>query len=137
MTSVCCSLNTLGRKLATSGLVMTGAMITVGGNMTGSGAWMSPAEKQRAIQLGWKPYTLFGKSYEKAPDWMRMALSLTSDITMAHFGPDARAADDWFGAMRDVLAANVGNEMFGSEVESLSELMNMGPNGPALPVWTG
>ena len=117
----------LGRKMTTSGLVATGAMITVGGNMTGSGAWMSPAEKQRAIQGGWRPYTIYGKSYENAPDWMKLALSLTSDITMAHFGPDAKAADDWFGAMRDVLAANVGNEMFGSEVESLSQVLNMGP----------
>ena len=35
-------------------------MITVGGNMTGSGAWMSPLtpEKKRAIQGGWKPYTI-------------------------------------------------------------------------------
>ena len=121
----------LGRKMTTSGLVATGAMITVGGNMTGSGAWMSPAEKQRAIQGGWKPYTIYGKSYEKAPDWMKLALSLTSDITMAHFGPDAKAADDWFAAMRDVLAANVGNELFGSEVESLSELLNMGPGNMA------
>ena len=117
----------LGRKMTTSGIVATGAMITVGGNLTGSGAWMSPAEKQRAIQGGWKPYTIYGKSYEKAPDWIKLALSLTSDITMAHFGPDAKAAEDWLGAMRDVLAANVGNEMFGSEVESLSELLNMGP----------
>ena len=99
--------------------------------MTGSGAWMSPAEKQRAIQGGWKPYTLYGKSYENAPDWMKLALSLTSDITMAHFGPDAKAADDWYAAMRDVLAANVGNELFGSEVESLSELLNMGPGNLA------
>ena len=121
----------LGRKMTTSGLVATGAMITVGGNMTGSGAWMSPAEKQRAIQGGWKPYTIYGKSYENAPDWMKLALSLTSDITMAHFGPDAKAADDWFAAMRDVLAANVGNELFGSEVESLSELLNMGPGNMA------
>ena len=121
----------LGRKMTTSGVVATGAMITVGGNMTGSGAWMSPAEKQRALQGGWKPYTLYGKSYEKAPDWMKLALSLTSDITMAHFGPDAKAAEDWFAAMRDVLAANVGNEMFGSEVESLSELLNMGPGNIA------
>ena len=121
----------LGRKMTTSGLVATGAMITVGGNMTGSGAWMSPAEKKRALQQGWRPYTLFGQSYENAPDWMKLALSLTSDITMAHFGPDAKAADDWFGAMRDVLAANVGNEMFGSEVESLSQVLNMGP--AALP----
>ena len=60
-----------------------------------------------------------------------MFLSLTSDITMAHFGPDAKAADDWFAAMRDVLAANVGNELFGSEVESLSELLNMGPGNMA------
>ena len=117
----------LGRKMTTSGLVATGAMITVGGNMTGSGAWMSPAEKKRALNGGWRPYTIFGQSYEKAPDWMKLALSLTSDITMAHFGPDAKAAEDWFGAMRDVLAANVGNEMFGSEVESLSQLLNMGP----------
>ena len=48
---------------------------------------------------------------------------------MAHFGPDSTAADEWYATMRDVLAANVGNEMFGSEVESLSQLMNMGPNG--------
>ena len=73
----------------------------------------------------------FGQSYENAPDWMKLALSLTSDITMAHFGPDAKAADDWFAAMRDVLAANVGNELFGSEVESLSELLNMGPGNMA------
>ena len=117
----------IGRKLATSSVVATGAMITIGGNMTGSGSWMSPAEKQRALQAGWKPYTIFGQSYEQAPDWMKMALSLTSDITMAHFGTEGRAADDWFAAMRDVLAANVGNELFGSEVESLSELLNMGP----------
>ena len=39
------------------------------------------------------------QSYEKAPDWMKLALSLTSDITMAHFGPEAKAADDWFAAM--------------------------------------
>ena len=28
-------------------------------------------------------------------------LSLTSDITMAHFGTEGTAAQDWFGAMRD------------------------------------
>ena len=122
-TSVCFSLSTLDVSLLPARVVAAGAMITVGGNMTGSGAWMSPAEKQRAIQGGWKPYTLYGQSYENAPDWMKMALSLTSDITMAHFGPDGKAAEDWFGAMRDVLAANVGNELFGSEVESLSELL--------------
>ena len=59
-------------------------MITVGGNMTGSGAWMSPAEKQRAIQGGWRPYTIYGKP-TNAPDWMKLALSLTSDIPW-HFG---------------------------------------------------
>ena len=117
----------IGRKLATSGVVTTAAMATVSGNMTGSGAWMSPADKQRALQQGWRPYTIFGQSYEVAPDWMRMALSLTSDITMAHFGTEGTAAQDWFAAMRDVLAANVGSELFGTEVESLSELMNMGP----------
>ena len=117
----------IGRKLTTGGLVTTGAMATVAGNMTGSGAYMSPAEKQRAIREGWAPYTLYGKSYENAPDWMRLSLSLTSDITMAHFGPNPKGADDWFGAMGDVLSANVSSEMFGSEVESLSELMNMGP----------
>ena len=36
-----------------------------------------------------------------------------------------------FGAMSDVLAANVNNELFGTEVESLSEIMNMGPNALA------
>ena len=77
---------------------------------------------------GWRPYTIFGKSYENAPDWMRLSMSLMSDITMAHFGMEGKAADDWFGAMSDVLAANVNNELFGTEVESLSELLNMGPN---------
>ena len=60
---------------------------------------------------------------------MRLALSLTSEISGTLWS-DAKAADDWFGAMRDVLAANVGNEMFGSEVESLSELLNMGRKIP-------
>ena len=46
---------------------------------------------------------------------------------MAHFGTEGTAAQDWFGTMRDVISANVSAEMFGSEVESLSELMNMGP----------
>jgi hypothetical protein len=102
-------------------------MVTVYGNMTGSGSWMSPAEKKRALLAGWRPYMVFGKSYEKAPDWMRMFMSLTSDITMAHFGAEGTAAQDWFGTMRDVIVANVSNEMFGSEMESLSELINMGP----------
>ena len=61
---------------------------------------------------------------------------MTSDITMAHFGPDAKAADDWFGSMRDVLAANVANEMFGSEVESFS-IDEHGSCFAALLVWTG
>jgi hypothetical protein len=117
----------LGRKMTTSGLVTTAALATVNGQMTGSGAWMSPAEKKRALNAGWRPYTIFGKPYDKAPDWVRMFFSLTSDITMAHFGTEGTAAQDWFGTMRDVMTANVGSELFGSEVESLSELMNMGP----------
>ena len=48
----------LGRKMTTSGLVATGAMITVGGNMTGSGAWMSPAEKERAFKVDGTIYIL-------------------------------------------------------------------------------
>ena len=117
----------IGRKLATSGVITTGALLAVNGQLTGSGSYMTPAEKQRAVQGGWKPYTIFGRSYENAPDWMKMALGLTGDITMAFFGTEGTAADDWFGAVRDALAANVGNELFGSEIESLSELMNMGP----------
>ena len=54
-----------------------------------------------------------------------------SDIVMAHVGMDSKAHDDWLGAMSDVLAANVNNELFGTEVESLSEIMNMGPNALA------
>ena len=122
----------IGRKLFTGGIVTTAALATMAGNMTGSGAWMSPADKQRAMQAGtWKPYTIFGKSYEKAPDWMRLSMSLMSDITMAHVGMESKAAEDWFGAMSDVLAANVNNELFGTEVESLGEIMNMGPNALA------
>ena len=117
----------IGRKLMASGVVTTAAMATVSGNMTGSGAWMSPAEKKRALNANWRPYTIFGQSYEQAPDWMKTCSSLSSDITMAHFGTEGTAAQDWFGTMRDIISANVSAELFGSEVESLSELMNMGP----------
>ena len=121
----------IGRKLATSALVTTAAMATVSGSMTGAGAWMTPAEKTRALGAGWRPYTIYGKSYEKAPDWVKMFFSLSSDITMAHFGMESKASQDWFKAMSDVMAANVGNELFGSEVESLSQLLNMSGNAPA------
>ena len=121
----------IGRKLFTGGIVTAAGLATVNGQMTGSGAWMSPADKQRAIQGGWRPYTIFGQSYENAPDWMRLSMSLMSDIVMAHVGMDSKAHDDWLGAMSDVLAANVNNELFGTEVESLSEIMNMGPNALA------
>ena len=90
-----------------SGVVTTAAMATVSGNMTGSGAWMSPAEKKRALNANWRPYTIFGQSYEQAPDWMKTFMSLSSDITMAHFGTEGTAAQDWFGTMRDVISANV------------------------------
>ena len=121
----------IGRKLATSTLVTGAAMATVSGNITGAGAWMTPADKQRALNNGWRPYTIYGKSYENAPDWVKMFLSLSSDITMAHFGMESKASQDWFGAMVDVLAANVNNELFGSEVESLSQLINMSGNATA------
>ena len=91
----------IGRKLAASGVVTGAAMATVSGNMTGSGSWMSPAEKKRAQLAGWRPYTIFGQSYEKAPDWMRMFMSLTSDITMAHFGTEGTAAQ--LGLVRCVM----------------------------------
>ena len=117
MTSVCLSLSTLVVKLFTGGIVTSAGLATVNGQMTGSGAWMSPADKQRAIQGGWRPYTIFGQSYENAPDWMRLSMSLMSDIVMAHVGMDSKAHDDWLGAMSDVLAANVNNELFGTEVE--------------------
>ena len=29
---------------------------------------MSPADKKRALNAGWRPYTIFGRSYENAPD---------------------------------------------------------------------
>ena len=121
----------IGRKLFTGGIVTSAGLATVNGQMTGSGAWMSPADKQRAIQGGWRPYTIFGQSYENAPDWMRLSMSLMSDIVMAHVGMDSKAHEDWLGAMGDVLTANVNNELFGTEVESLSEIMNMGPNALA------
>lgn len=121
----------IGRKLFTSGIVATAAMATVAGQMTGSGAWMTPADKQRAIQGGWKPYTIYGRPYEKAPDWMRLTMSLISDITMAHISMEGNTVESWFGAMSDVMSANINNEMFGTEVESLGEIINMGPNAIA------
>ena len=117
----------LGRKLTTGGIVTAGAMLTVNGNLTGAGAYMSPADKARAMKEGWRPYTIYGHSYENAPDWMKVALGLTADITMAHFGIEGKAADDWFGAMTEALSANVGREIFGTEVATLSELLSLAP----------
>ena len=94
------------------------------GELTGSGSNMSPADKQRAIRAGFKPYMAFGKSYENAPDWMKMALSLTADITNAFAGTNGEGAEDWFRAVSSALAANVGNDFFGSEMETLSGLIN-------------
>ena len=117
----------IGRKLTTSGIVASGAMFTVNGQLTGAGSYMTPADKKRAMTAGWRPYTIYGHSYENAPDWMKMALGLTADITMAHFGVEGKAADDWFGAMSDALSANVGREIFGTEVTTLSELFALSP----------
>ncbi len=117
----------IGRKMATSGVVMTGAMAAMSGELTGSGSNMSPADKKRAIRAGYKPYMLFGRSYENAPDWVKMSLSLTADITNAFAGVDGEQSQDWFRAIATALSANVGNEYFGSEVETLSGLINGDP----------
>lgn len=117
----------IGRKLTTGSIVAGAAMMTVGGNLTGAGSYMTPAEKTRALGAGWRPYTIYGYSYENAPDWIKMSLGLTADITMAHFGIEGRAAEDWFGSMTEALAANVTNEFFGTEVTTLSDILSLSP----------
>ena len=104
--------------------IMGGAMTTLDGNLTGSGGYMSPADKQRAIRAGFKPYMIHGRSYENAPDWIKLGLSLTADITSAFAGTNGEGAEDWFRAVAGALTANVGNMFFGNEVEMLSGLIN-------------
>jgi hypothetical protein len=117
----------IGRKLTTGSIVAGAGILTVNGQLTGAGSYMTPAQKKRALNAGWKPYTIAGHSYENAPDWVKMALGLTADITMAHFGVEGRAAEDWLGAMADALNANVARELFGTEVTSLQELISLTP----------
>ena len=71
----------IGRKLATSGIVASGAMMTVNGQLTGAGHGCLQHKRNVLCNAGWKPYTIFGKSYEKAPDWMQDGCPLTSVIT--------------------------------------------------------
>ena len=54
----------IGRKLTTSGLVTMGAMASVQVTLLVASSWMSPADKKRALNNGWRPYTIYGKSYE-------------------------------------------------------------------------
>ena len=49
-----------------SGVVTTAAMATVSGNMTGM-AWMSPAEKKRALNANWNLILSLGSPMSKHP----------------------------------------------------------------------
>ena len=117
----------IGRKLASSSVILGGAMAALSGELTGSGSNMSPADKQRAIRAGFKPYMINGRSYEKAPDWVKMSLSLTADIVNAFAGTNGEGAEDWLRAVSQAIAANIGNDYFGQEVEALSGLINGEP----------
>ena len=64
----------IGRKLFTGGIVTGSCLATVNGQTTGSGAWMSPVDKQRAFKLNGN-LTLSLVSPTRTLDWMRLSMS--------------------------------------------------------------
>ena len=74
----------IGPGLFTGGIVTISGLATVNGQMTGSAVPGCHLLINNVFEAGtWRPYTIFGQSYENAPDWMRLSMSLMSDIVMA------------------------------------------------------
>ena len=120
----------IGRKMMTSGVVMSGALMAVQGRLNGKGP-MDPADNKRWRDLGGQPYTIdvgIGEpnlvSYENAPAWVKTFLALTADITREFTAADGDIAENWFRTLSGALEAGVTNDLFGSEIEMLNGLLN-------------
>ena len=102
-------------------------MAAVQGRLVGKGP-ADPTDNKKWRDLGGQPYTYnLGTaeepnyiSYEAAPAWIKSFLGLTADVTTAFSAADGDIAQDWFRTIADSLSANVTNDLFGSEIETLN-----------------
>ena len=129
--------NYIGRKIQSSGVVMSAALLATSGAITGSMSWMSKQERAERMRLGEKPEHINLSldpekpnyvSYEQLPTEFKLFLNLTTDVVRSTFaggGPDDSA--EWFRSIAQALAANVGNELWNSELETLHGLVDLDP----------
>ena len=129
--------NYIGRKIQSSGVVMSAGLLATSGAITGTMAWMSDQERAERMRLGEKPEHINLSldpekpnfvSYEQLPTEFKLFLNLTTDVVRATFsggGPDDSA--EWFRSIAQALAANVGNELWNSELETLYGLVDLDP----------
>ena len=98
---------------------------------------MTPQQKSERMRLGEKPQHINLSldpnkpnfvSYEQLPTEFRLFLNLTADVVRATFeggGPDDTA--EWLRSIAQALAANVGNELWNGELETLHGLLDLDP----------
>ena len=120
----------IGRKMMTSGVVMTTALMAANGRVHGAGP-SDPTENKKWRDLGNQPYHInigVGApnwvSYEALPAWAKSFIGLTADITREFTAADSEVAQDWFRTIADAIQANVTNDLFAGEIENLNGLVN-------------
>ena len=120
----------IGRKMMTSGVVMTTAIMAANGRVTGAGP-SDPTENKKWRDLGNQPYHIdigIGapdwRSYDALPAWAKSFIGLTADVTREFTDADSEVAQDWYRTIADAIQANVTNDLFAGEIENLNGLVN-------------
>ncbi len=123
----------IGRKMMASGIVMTAAMGALNGRLTGTGP-LDPVENRKWRDLGGQPYGITISynedgspniiSYEQAPAWVKLPLSMISDLVMAYQDDAGEGLGDFLNTIAGALQANVTNDLFVQEVEQLGGILS-------------
>lgn len=121
----------IGRKMMMSGAIMTAAIGAFNGRIVGSGP-LDPTENRKWRDLGGQPYTInVGSdekpklvSYEQAPPWVKLPLSMISDVVMAYKDDAGEGLEDWLRTITSAMTANVTNDLFLNEVDQLSGILD-------------
>ncbi len=120
----------IGRKMMTSGAVLSTALMAANGRVTGSGP-SDPTENKKWRDLGNQPYHInIGtgapdwRSYEALPAWAKSFIGLTADVTREFTSVDSEVAQEWLSTIADAIQANVTNDLFAGEIENLNGLVN-------------
>ena len=120
----------IGRKMMTSGVVMTTALMAANGRINGRGP-KDPTENKKWRDLGNQPFHInigIGepdwRSYEALPAWAKSFISLTADVTREFAAIDSEAPQEFFRTIADAIQANVTNDLFAGEIENLNGLVN-------------